>query len=159
MAENKLGDMIAGALEKVRTLADTDTVVGEPIATESGTTIIPISKVSMGFASGGLDYDGKSSVKHGIEQAPRFGGGGGTGISITPIAFLLVYPDGHVEIQTLQAPTDTMDKVAALVDKAPTMLERLINVFRKSFGKKQSKEEATSEEPKAEAEETEKADA
>ena len=152
MAENKLGDMIASALEKVRTLADTDTVVGEPIATESGPTIIPISKVSMGFASGGLDYDGKSSIKHGIEQAPRFGGGGGTGISITPIAFLLVYPDGHVEIQTLQAPTDTMDKIAALVDKAPTMLERLINVFRRSVGKKQSKEEKATEEVKTETE-------
>ena len=152
MAENKLGDMIASALEKVRTLADTDTVVGDPIATESGTTILPISKVAMGFASGGLDYDGKSSVKHGIEQAPRFGGGGGTGISITPIAFLLVYPDGHVEIQTLQAPTDTMDKIAALVDKAPTLLERLINVFRKSVGKKRSKEEKASEDAKTEPE-------
>ena len=145
MAENKLSEMIAGALEKVRTLADTDTVVGEPISTESGTTIIPISKVSMGFASGGLDYDGKSAVKHGTEQAPRFGGGGGTGITISPIAFLLVYSDGHVEIQTLQAPTDTMDKIAALVDKAPTLLERLINVFRKATGKKKAKEEVPEE--------------
>ena len=63
-----------------------------------------------------------------------------------------MYPDGHVEIQTLQAPTDTMDKIAALVDKAPTLLERLINVFRKSVGKKRSKEEKASEDAKTETE-------
>ena len=149
---SSIKDIITSSLDKIRTIIDADTVVGKEITTKSGTVIIPISKVSMGFASGGLDYDGKSSVKHGIEQAPRFGGGGGTGISITPIAFLLVYPDGHVEIQTLQAPTDTMDKIAALVDKAPTLLERLINVFRKSVGKKRSKEEKASEDAKTETE-------
>ena len=148
---SSIKEIISSSLDQIRTIIDADTVVGKEINL-NGTVIIPISKVSMGFASGGLDYDGKSSVKHGIEQAPRFGGGGGTGISITPIAFLLVYPDGHVEIQTLQAPTDTMDKIAALVDKAPTMLERLINVFRKSVGKKRSKEEKASEDAKTETE-------
>lgn len=137
MADSKLNELIGTALEKVRALADTDTVIGEPYVTPNGTTIIPVSKVSMGFASGGLDYDGKVTVATGT---PHFGGGGGTGISVTPIAFLLIHPEGNVELLPLSAPSDSLDKIAALMDKVPGVMERIAEVFRtKKEDKKRKK--------------------
>ena len=150
MSEYKLSDMIASSLDKVRELASTDTVVGEPINTPGGIVIIPVSKVSMGFVSGGLDYDGRAAVKAGTpSKEPFFGGGGGTGITVTPIAFILVFPEGRVEIQNLNASTDTFDKIAVLAEKAPGILEKLVDVFKSKFGKKEAAE-AESEEPKTE---------
>ena len=73
MSENKLNDIIGTSLEKIRALADGETVIGNPINTPNGTTIIPVSRVSMGFASGGLDYNGKKAAT----AAQNFGGGGG----------------------------------------------------------------------------------
>ena len=71
---NKLSEIIQTSLENIRTMVDANTVIGDPINTESGTTIIPISKISMGFASGGLDLPAKSE-----EGRKSFGGGGGSG--------------------------------------------------------------------------------
>ena len=79
MAEqNKMQDMIRTSLESIRTMIDANTVVGYPIETPAGTTIIPISKVSVGYAAGGLD-----SVK--VEQKKSFAGGGGTGLTVQPV--------------------------------------------------------------------------
>ena len=76
MAEqSKLQDMIRTSLESIRAMVDANTVVGTPIQTPSGTTIIPISKVSVGYASGGLDFSSQTAQKN-------FGGGGGTGLSV-----------------------------------------------------------------------------
>ena len=135
--ENKIQDIIKTSLENIRTMVDANTVIGDPINTNNGTTIIPISKVSMGFASGGLDYDGKVTVATGT---PHFGGGGGTGISVTPIAFLLIHPEGNVELLPLSAPSDSLDKIAALMDKVPGVMERIAEVFRtKKEDKKRKK--------------------
>ena len=81
--ENKLQEIIAASLENIRSMVDANTVIGNPINTPQGTTIIPVSKVSLGFASGGLDYAGKSeeAVRARIQN---FGGGGGTGLSVVP---------------------------------------------------------------------------
>ena len=131
MAENnateKINDIIATSLEKIRTIADAETIIGTPIPTAGGTTIIPVSKVSVGFASGGLDYGNKTP-----DKSKNFGGGGGTGISVTPVAFLVVSATGGVELLTVAAPGgDTLDKVAGLVDKAPDIMERMKLVFAK----------------------------
>ena len=81
--ENKLQEMIRTSLESIRAMVDANTVVGTPIETPSGTTIIPISKVSVGYASGGLDFANKNAAKN-------FGGGGGTGLCVQPVCFLAV---------------------------------------------------------------------
>lgn len=135
-ATEKINDIISASLEKIRTIADTETVIGDPILTPGGTTIIPVSKVSVGFASGGLDYNGKAP-----EKAKNFGGGGGTGISVTPIAFLVVSPTGGVELLSISNPSsDPLDKISALADKAPDIAERMKVVFAK---KKEEKQEDT----------------
>ncbi len=151
MAENttnKIGDIITASLEKIRTIADAETVIGEPINTPSGTIIIPVSKISVGFASGGLDYGSKKP------DAPRpanFGGGGGTGISISPVAFLVVSPTGGVEVLPVGKNADTTDKIVGLVDRAPDIIERVKNVILSD--KKSAKEApAESTEPSASTE-------
>jgi sporulation protein YtfJ len=111
--DNKLEEMIATSLESLRTLVDSDTIVGKPISTDVGTTIIPISKISMGYTTGGLEYYGKNTP-----QKQSFGGGGGTGMTISPVCFLVVSPDGNVNIlgmgQGAPAP-DPVEQIASAV--------------------------------------------
>ncbi len=129
MAETKISDVIATSLENLRSMVDANTVIGIPINTESGTTIIPISKISMGFASGGLDYNGKE--QNGAKQ-PNFGGGGGTGLSITPVGFLTVDKNGNVDmINVGQSNAGTLDQVADLLERSPEIIEKLKTVFKK----------------------------
>ena len=79
MAENKIGEVIATSLEKIRELVDAQTIIGEPINTANGTTIIPVSKVTMGFASGGIDYTSKQNDPKAVAARGNFGGGGDLG--------------------------------------------------------------------------------
>lgn len=148
MAENKLNDMIGVSLEKIKELAGTETVIGNPIYTPNGTLILPVSKVSMGFASGGIDYGQKKAEE--TKKPDRFGGGGGTGVTVTPIAFLIVAPDGKVELTPITTPKniDTVDKVAALIERSPDIIERLKEVLgkkKKSEGPKVEEADATDE--------------
>ena len=83
----------------------------------------------------------KTSKNEAPSVKQHFGGGGGTGISVTPVAFLLVHPDGRVETQTLSAPSDTLDKVALLAEKAPSILERIVKIFKSNKKKKEEKTE------------------
>lgn len=135
--ENKLQDIIQTSLESLRGLVDSNTVIGDPINTASGTTIIPISKISMGFASGGLDYNGKNS-----NTRQNFGGGGGTGLSITPVGFLTVKADGSVEMVNMNpAPAGTVEQVADVIERTPEILAKLKEMF-KGF-KKNKKDDKT----------------
>ncbi len=137
-SENKLQDIIQTSLESLRTLVDSNTIVGDPILTASGTTIIPVSKVSMGYASGGLDYNGKSA-----SAKQNFGGGGGTGLSITPVGFLTVKADGSVEMVGITpTPSGTVEQIADVIERTPEIFAKLKAFFTK--GKK--KEEPTSDE-------------
>lgn len=137
MNENKLGDMVGSSLEKIRELAGTETVIGEPIYTPSGTMVLPVSKLSMGFATGGIDYARK---KEKTEKPNSFGGGGGTGVTVTPIAFLIISAEGKVDLIPITSPqnVDKVDKIAALIERSPDILQRLKDVLAK---KKEDKEE------------------
>ncbi|MBQ9098213.1 MAG: sporulation protein YtfJ [Clostridia bacterium] len=129
MAEdNKLQEMIRTSLESIRAMVDANTVVGNPISTPAGTTIIPISKVSVGYASGGLD-----SKK--IEEKKMFAGGGGTGLTVQPVCFIAVHASGDVEMLPLAGSghtPDTIDRVADLIERTPDLLARLKAVFVKN---------------------------
>lgn len=131
--ENKLGDITKTALESIRSMLDANTIIGEPIKTASGTEIIPISKISVGYASGGVDYVNKE-----IRTASNFGGGGGTGITVSPVAFLVVSADGNVNILNIDAPTvaapapDTITQVVSFIERSPELIERL----KAALGKK-----------------------
>ena len=127
--DNKLEDMIATSLESLRTLVDSDTIVGKPISTDVGTTIIPISKISMGYTTGGLEYYGKNTP-----QKQSFGGGGGTGMTISPVCFLVVSADGNVNVlsmgQGAPAP-DPVEQIASAVERAPELIEKVKAIFKK----------------------------
>ena len=125
--ENKssLKDMINGSLEQIRTIIDADTVVGKEIITPGGTVIIPISKISMGFASGGLDLPNKTKAAQ-----KGFGGGGGTGVTINPIGFLIVSPTGRVEMLPLtQEAPGPIEQIAEILDHTPEIINRVKTLF------------------------------
>lgn len=119
----KLPNMLETTIAKVREMVDANSVVGQPIATVDGVTIIPISKISVGLGGGGSDYVSKNANAH---DNP-FGGGIGAGVKVTPIAFLVI-KDGTVRVLPVAMPAnttadrivemipDTLDKIAAFID-------------------------------------------
>ena len=122
MSKN-LPNMLESTIQKIREMVDVNSVIGEPITTADGVTIIPVSKVSVGFGGGGSDFVSKNANK----QENPFGGGVGGGVKVTPIAFLIV-KDGNVRMMPVAAPAsttadrivemvpDTLDKIAAFID-------------------------------------------
>ena len=145
MADTNLSKMIETALENIKKMTDVNTVVGEPIKVPGGSTVIPISKVSVGFASGGMDYNSKASP----EKAPNFGGGTGSGFTISPIAFLVVDENGTVSLLNMTndsagnaaAPkNDIVGTISGLVDKAPSMIEKITKIFKKDKDKEKDKD-------------------
>ena len=128
--ENKIPDIIKSSLENIRSMVDANTIIGDPIPVSNGTVIIPVSKVSVGIASGGIDYNGK-------DQAPthrqNFGGGGGTGLTVSPMGFLVCNKDGDVDFINANAKfkPDPLDQITDFVEKTPDILAKLKEVFKK----------------------------
>ncbi len=122
MSKN-LPNMLDNTIAKIREMVNVNSVVGDPITTPDGVTIIPISKVSIGLAGGGSDFVSKN-VNH---QDNPFGGGVGAGVKVDPVAFLIV-KDGSVRMLPVATPAnttadrivemvpDTLDKLAAFID-------------------------------------------
>jgi len=122
MSQN-LPNMLDNTIAKIREMVDVNSVVGDPITTADGVTIIPISKISIGLGGGGSDF----VSKHVNHQENPFGGGVGAGIKVTPVAFLVI-KEGSVRMLPVAAPAnttadrlvemvpDTLDKVAAFID-------------------------------------------
>ena len=110
---NKVEGLMGVSVEKIRELVDSKTVVGTPIALGDGLTIIPVSKVSYGFASGGSDLPTKTT-------GDLFGGGAGAGINIIPVAFLTV-KDGEINLLPVVAKPDTADRLISMV---PDMVDK-----------------------------------
>ena len=120
----KLPNMLESTIQKIKEMVDVNSVIGTPITTPDGVTIIPVSKVSVGFGGGGSDFTTKSSRPG--EDNP-FGGGAGGGVKVTPICFLIV-KDGAVRMMPVAEPAsttadrivemvpDTLDKISAFID-------------------------------------------
>lgn len=120
----KLPNMLESTIQKIKEMVDVNSVIGAPITTPDGVTIIPVSKVSVGFGGGGSDFTTKSSRPG--EDNP-FGGGAGGGVKVTPICFLIV-KDGAVRMMPVAEPAsttadrivemvpDTLDKISAFID-------------------------------------------
>ena len=117
----KLPNMLENTIQKIREMVDVNSVIGAPISTPDGVTIIPVSKVSVGFGGGGSDFVNKSGGEN------PFGGGVGGGVKVTPICFLIV-KEGNVRMMPVAVPAnttadrivemipDTLDKISAFVD-------------------------------------------
>ena len=138
MAEHPIHNLMKISMENIKKMVDVDTIVGNPLKTDNGETIIPVSKVSFGFGAGGSEFD--SDRKSSADQPP-FGGGSGGGVSITPIAFLVVNQSG-VELKHLEERTSLYER---LLDQAPKVINSFMNEFDKSGNKSSQKEEGKNE--------------
>jgi len=126
MEEKKhpISELMGTTMQKIREMVEVNTIIGEPIQAE-GMTLIPVSKLSFGFASGGSDFATKNQKP---EADNAFGGGGGAGVNIAPVAFLIVKGDS-VKLLPVNPPAGTtvdrvVEMVPELVDKVTTYLDK-----------------------------------
>ncbi len=117
--DDKVKDLVKTSLDKVKELSDADTIIGDPIKLD-GVTIIPVSKVSYGFAAGGSDLPSKSSSE-------LFGGGTGGGVTIQPIAFIVV---ANGDVKLLQINQDK-SSTGAIVNLVPELFDKVQGLFSK----------------------------
>lgn len=120
MAEHPIQGLMNITMDKVRQMADANTIIGKPIKTDDGTTIIPVSRISLGFGTGGSDFDGKNSANKEL-----FGGGSGAGVSIRPVAFLVI-KDGMVRTVQLADPSNSIDRALNML---PELVDKLVSLI------------------------------
>ncbi len=132
--EKSANGILKTTIEKVRDLVDVSTIIGEPINLPDGLTIIPVSKVTYGFASGGSDFPSKNNTE-------LFGGAGGAGITINPVAFLVV-KDGDVTIKHIVSNDNAVERAVSLV---PEMFDKVTNLAKKKKADSEETVEATAE--------------
>lgn len=139
MSQHPINGLMQTAMENIKDMVDVNTIVGEPVQTPDGSVILPISKVGFGFAAGGSefnsneDFESAAGSKNAGQEAQNatvslpFGGGSGGGVSITPIAFLVVGAQG-VKVVPLDSQTHILER---LIDAAPQWVDKLKSVFQK----------------------------
>lgn len=131
--EHPLNDLMGSTMDKVKAMADVNAIVGDPIVA-GDVTIIPVSKVSYGFASGGSDFVGKNQKP---DASNSFGGGSGAGVNIVPIAFLVVRGDNVRLLPVMPPPGTAVDRV---VDMVPDLVDKVTDFVEKQQSKKDSEE-------------------
>lgn len=114
---SQIPNMLESTIQKIREMVDVNSVIGEPISTPDGVTIIPVSKVSVGFGGGGSDFTQKTTTGDN-----PFGGGVGGGVKVTPICFLIV-KDGNVRMMPVAEPANTT--ADRIVEMVPDTLDKL----------------------------------
>ena len=129
MSKN-LPNMLDSTIAKMREMVNVNSVVGDPISTPDGVTIIPISKISIGLGGGGSDFASKNSN----QQENPFGGGVGAGVKVTPVAFLIV-KDGNVRMLPVATPANTTTD--RLVEMIPDTLDKIADFIDSRAEKKQ----------------------
>jgi sporulation protein YtfJ len=132
MGEHPIEGIMSVTMQKIREMVDVNTIVGEPILTPAGTTIIPLSKVTYGFASGGSDFPNKKS-----ESKDLFGGGSGAGITIIPVAVLTVNC-GDVKLLQVEPFHSSIDKAIEMI---PDFIDKIKSLFKKSEKDPEPKQE------------------
>lgn len=131
--KHPIGDLMSTTMEKLREMVDVNTIVGQPIQVEE-VTLIPISKVSMGFGSGGSDFTTKSQKEGGGRS---FGGGSGAGINIIPVAFLIVRGENVKLLPVAQPAGTTVDRVVEMV---PEVIDKVTEFIEKQQEKKEQQD-------------------
>ena len=141
MNEHPIENLMTTAMNSIQNMIDVNTIIGEPIETQSNITIIPISKVSFGFAAGGSEFTGetineytKKDKEEEIQYRLPFGGGSGAGISINPVAFLVIQND-NIKLMPISH-TSSIDK---LLDYVPDLIEKTNNILNSCIETKKIK--------------------
>ena len=126
--ENRIPEIIRSSMENIRSMFDANKIVGDPINTPQGTTIIPLSKISMGVAASGFDYNPKKDAQ---PRPQNFGGGGGTGITVNPVGFLVIDSYGAVDFINIvkKGKPDPVDQIADLVERTPEIIAKIKDIF------------------------------
>ena len=122
MSEHPINGLMDTTLDKIKSMVDVNTIIGSPITSPDGTIIIPVSKVSYGFASGGTDIRAKKD-----NQPPAFGGGSGAGVTINPVGFLAVYR-GDVKFIPVAKYDGPADRIVGMV---PELFDKIKGLFTK----------------------------
>lgn len=142
MSEHPIEGLMTTAMSSIQDMIDVNTIIGEPIETSNNIVIIPISKVSFGFAAGGSEFKGetideysKKEKEEEIQYRLPFGGGSGAGVTINPIAFLVIQPN-NVKLMPVSH-SSSLDK---LLDYIPDLIEKTNNMLNKHM---QNKKEET----------------
>lgn len=117
MSENNIKNLMDTTIDRLRTMVDANTIIGTPIEA-GGITIIPVSKVSYGLATGGSDIPNKTGKD-------AFGGGGGAGVSVTPVAFIAI-KDGNAKLLQIYSEASSVDRV---IQMAPDLFDRIKDLF------------------------------
>lgn len=115
--DNPIGNMIDASLESIRKAADANTVIGDPIVTPDGTTVIPVSRIKLGFAGGGSEFSGKNAG-----EAKPYGAGTGASVSVTPVAFL-IFREGNCRV--LPIPEPAANSVDRLIEMVPDAVDKI----------------------------------
>ncbi len=123
--EHPIGNLMDTTMAKIKEMVDVNTIVGDPITSPDGTLIIPVSKVSYGFAAGGSDLPTKK------ENKDCFGGGSGAGVTIQPVGFLTVYK-GEVQLIPIEKYEGAPDRIVSLI---PEVIEKVKDIFKKDKDK------------------------
>lgn len=134
MSDHPINSLMDTTMEKIKEMVDVNTIIGDPITSPDGTIIIPVSKVSYGFASGGSDLPTKK------ENNDCFGGGSGAGVTIQPVAFLTVYK-GDVKLIPVDKYDGAADRVVGMV---PDLVDKVSSLFKKDKKKKSADENSES---------------
>lgn len=141
MSEHPIESLMMTAMSSIQNMVDVNTIIGEAIETKSGITIIPISKVCFGFAAGGSEFSGETLKEYNrkdkdeeIEYKLPFGGGAGAGVSINPVAFLVVQ-DNNVKLM----PVDHDSCMDKLLDYVPDLMQKVNEMFNKTIQQKEER--------------------
>lgn len=131
MSENThpIQGVMETAMHNLKEMVDVNTIVGDPITTPDGTTVIPVSKVNFGFTSGGSDFTTKAHQSPNKPENLCFGGGSGAAVTIHPIAFLVISPERGISL--LPVDQSSMSAVDKIVDSMPDLIERVKDLFPK----------------------------
>lgn len=130
MSEHPISNLMTETMAKIKEMVDVNTIIGTPIHTADGTTVIPVSKVTFGFASGGSDF----LPRHAQGGTPlAFGGGGGAGVTVSPVCFLILSPEGDAQILGVNAQASTT--VDRLVEMIPGAIAKVSGFMNGRHGK------------------------
>ena len=138
---NKISQMMGITIDKIREMGDVKTIIGDPIVA-GDTTIIPVSKVSYGFASGGSDLPVKQNPKE------LFGGGAGAGVTVQPIAFLVINKDGDVRLMPISVSDDKISNIIRTMPELMDMISDMINDHKANKSAKSAEKSENSENSK-----------
>ena len=125
MEKHPIEGLMSEAMDHIRQLVDVNTIVGNPVTTPDGTTIIPISKVAFGFGAGGSEFSAKPDKQ---PDGSLFGGGSGGGVSISPVAFLVVNSE-QIKLLPVKNKSTTADKIIDLVPEIINKVNKIANDF------------------------------